>query len=369
MIRIGLESTSVCTSSRGGIQHYISSFIESLLANDRIRSDYELRLLYKLSRWRKRQYRYLPTGVRAQWYYERVLPVSKNVDLIHSLDSYSATSRHAKCIGTVYDLAVFKDRLQDERYSPERFRTKKRAKVTATLEVSDAVVTLSESAKKDLQELFGYPGEKIHVIPPGIDSQFLKHDPEDEKASEVLDGYGLTRGGYFLYVGNISFRKNVSNLIQAYADSGAPESVGLVLAGQQSAAANEILDTAHKLDLGDRLKLLGYVPDAVLPALYGGARAFLFPTYYEGFGIPILEAMACRTPVLIGNWGSAPEVANGHATMVDPFEVDSIAGGIAQLLAQTSPAVEEAAQHAARYTWSSCAERTVELYERVLNEK
>lgn len=368
MITIGLESTSVCTSSHGGIQHYITSFIDSLLENDRIRGEYDLRLLYKLSRWRKREYRYQPDGARAQWYYEGFLPVKRDIGLLHSLDSHSATSRKARTIGTVYDLAVFKDRLQDERYSPERFRTKKWEKIKTTLEHSHAIVTLSESTKQDLLELFEYPADQIHVIPPGIDPRFLDHTPGDKESADVLRGYQLVSGSYFLYVGDLSFRKNIPNLIQAYADSGASESVDLVLAGKRSAAANEILEAAGKLRLGSKLKVLGYVPDEALPALYGGSRAFLFPTYYEGFGIPILEAMACRTPVLIGNWGSAPEVANGHATTVDPFEVDSIAKGITQLLAQTSPALEEAAEHAARYTWSTCAQRTVELYERVLNE-
>jgi alpha-1,3-rhamnosyl/mannosyltransferase len=367
MITIGLESSSLCTPRRAGIQHYIISFVDCLLEDERCRSAYELRLLYKLSRYQKRRFRHLPLGARANWYYPGILPVSGRFGLIHSLDGQAVPSRKAKHIATVYDLAVFKERLQDNRYSPERFRKKKWDKVKALLDCSDAIMTLSANTKKDLLEHFDYPDHQIYVVPPGIDPAFLDHGPADGPPDEVLNRYGLKRDGYFLFVGEISHRKNIANLIHAYAQSGASESIDLVLAGRQSAALEEMLDGASTLNLRDRLKLLGHVPDEALPSLYSGSRAFLFPTYYEGFGIPILEAMACRTPVLIGNWGAAPEVANGHAVEVDPFEIDSIAHGISKILESKSPSVEEAASHAARHTWSACAERTVDLYETILN--
>jgi len=367
MIPIGLEASSLCTSRRGGIQHYIISFIDCLLENDRCRSAYDVRLLYKLSRYQNRRFRHMPTGARAKWYYSGVLPISRWLGLVHSLDGQAVPSRKAKHVATIYDLAVLKERLKDDRYSPESFRNKKRDKVKALLDCSDAIVTLSANTKQDLLEYFDYPDGQIHVIPPGIDPAFLNHGSEDGDPEEVLHRYELKRNGYFLFVGEISHRKNISNLIHAYARSGTSDSVDLVLAGQPSAATEEMLDAAGELNLGDRLKLLGHVPDEALPALYSGSRAFLFPTYYEGFGIPILEAMACRTPVLIGNWGAAPEVASGHAVEVDPFEIDSIAEGINRILESESPLVEEAARHAARYTWAACAERTVELYETILD--
>lgn len=367
MKHIGLESSSVCTTRRGGIQRYIISFIDSLLENEQIRSNYDVRLLYKISRYRERGLRHLPAGARAQWYYPGVLPVRRGIGLVHSLDSFAVPAKRAKRIGTVYDLAVFKSLLQDDRYSPERFRKKKWEKVTTLLKSSDAIVTLSENTKQDILEFFEYPAQKIHVIPPGIDPAFL-HSLPAVSPNESLKPYGLNHKGYLLFVGDVSFRKNVLNLVHAYAKSGAADSMDLALAGRTSEASAEIQRAATKIGLGNRLKLLGHVPDEDLPALYNGSRGFLFPTFYEGFGIPILEAMACRTPVLVGNWGAAPEVAAGHAIMVDPFEIDSIAQGIKQLLDTASPPVEEAAQHAARFTWSASAERMATLYEKVLNE-
>lgn len=367
MITIGLEASSLCTPRRAGIQHYIISLIDCLLGNERCRSTYELRLFYKLSRYRKRRFRHLPSGAHANWYYPGALPISSRIGLVHSLDGQAVPCRGAKHIVTIYDLAVFKERLQDDRYSPESFRKKKWDKVKALLDFSDAIVTLSTNTKQDLIEFFDYPNHRICVIPPGIDPAFLDFATGIEVSDEILDRYGLKSKGYFLFVGEISHRKNISNLIRAYAQSGTSESIDLVLAGQRSAATEEMLVEAGEFNLGDKLKLLGHVPDEALPSLYGGSRAFLFPTYYEGFGIPILEAMACRTPVLIGNWGAAPEVANGHAVEVDPFEIDSIAQGINRILDSESPSVEEAASHAARHTWSACAEQTVELYETLLN--
>lgn len=240
-------------------------------------------------------------------------------------------------------------------------------KIRQTVEVSDAIVTLSGSTKQDLLSFFDYPEDRIHIIPPGIESRFLSYLTDQTYAESALAKYRLQTKSYFIYVGHISFRKNVPALVRAYAQSSAVDSTDLVLVGPKSPIVSEIETIAKDLGIESQVKVIGKVPDEDLPSLYANSRGFMFPTFYEGFGLPILEAMACKTPVLIGNCGSAPEVAGGFATMVDPFDLDSIAQGINQLLESAHPCLNEAAHHAANYTWSSCVNQTVELYESVLN--
>jgi glycosyltransferase involved in cell wall biosynthesis len=140
--------------------------------------------------------------------------------------------------------------------------------------------------------------------------------------------------------------------------------INLVLAGNLSLGASEILRTIKDLNLEKKVNLIGYVPMNDLPCLYSEARGFLFPTFYEGFGIPILEAMLCRIPVLIGNRGAAPEIAGDYAVVVDPFDIESIAEGIKQVLEVDESSLAAAAEHAGKFTWAGCAEQTIEVYKR-----
>ncbi|MCH7958976.1 MAG: glycosyltransferase family 4 protein [Candidatus Hydrogenedentes bacterium] len=367
MISIGLEASSLCRSRRTGIQHYIANFVDSFLASEAFREEFSLKLLYKISRFRRREYRYRVDEGLSQWYYPRLLPIRNRFKLVHSLDRHPIPWKNCKRIATVYDIAVLKREHNDDRYASENSRKRIREKTTKILDCSDAIIALSESTKKDILEYFDYSDEDIHVIPSGVHASFLNFDSDGKSSNDVLKRCGLTHNGYFLFVGGITFRKNVSNLIQAYARSDTADSIELALAGEFSEQTSEIMETVRQLKLGERVRFLRYVSDSDLPHLHANARAFLFPTYYEGFGIPILEAMACRTPVLVGNRGAAPEVAGGHAVTVNPFEVEDIAVGIRRVLETSPETVEEAFQHASRFTWAASAERTASLYKEVLN--
>lgn len=367
MIEIGLEASSLCRSRRTGIQHYIANFIDSLLTKDMFAEEFSLKLLYKISRFREREFRYRVQEGLSQWYYPHLLPIRNRFKLVHCLDSHPIPWRNCKRIATVYDIAVLKSEHDGDWYSSESFRKGRREKTAKILEYSDAIVTLSESAKKDILEYFDYSDEDIHVIPSGVHASFLEFDPDAKSAADVLRRYHLTGNGYFLFVGGITLRKNVSNLVHAYAQSDTADSTELVLAGSFSEQTSEIMETVRQLNLSEKVKFLSYVSDAELPYLYANSRAFLFPTYYEGFGIPILEAMACRAPVLVGNRGAAPEVAGGHAVTVNPFQVDDIAKGIQRVLETTPEAVEKAFLYASQFTWAASAERTASLYQKVLN--
>src|SRR5262249_50257589 len=149
-----------------------------------------------------------------------------------------------------------------------------------------------------------------------------------------------------LFVGAISGRKNTVRLVQAYAQSRASKEYPLVLVGAMSYRGEDTLEAIQQCRLGERVRLLGYVPDKDLPALYAGAACFVFPTLYEGFGMPILEATASGTPVLTSTTGAAPEVSGGLAVSVDPYDVEAIADGIDRALETPAPAIAQAREHA-----------------------
>ena len=123
-----------------------------------------------------------------------------------------------------------------------------------------------------------------------------------------------------------------------------------------------MLEEIERANMNNAVSILGFVPDSDLPALYSGARAFLFPTYYEGFGLPILESMACGTPVLIGNRGAAPEVADGRAVSCDPFDVDSIASKIEEVADASREELEATRKYAQSFRWERNAEQACALY-------
>ncbi|HSB35649.1 MAG TPA: glycosyltransferase family 1 protein, partial [Thermoanaerobaculia bacterium] len=177
--------------------------------------------------------------------------------------------------------------------------------------------------------------------------------------------YGLP-DDYLLFVGQISGRKNTERLVEAFALSGAGDGFTLVLAGSLGRQAEKTLEAIRRRHLEKKVEILGYVADSELPALYAGAKGFLFPTIYEGFGLPILEAMACGTPVLTSNVGSAPEVSGDRAILVDPYSVGEIARGMEALLRVPACRTDDARRYAQQFTWTRCAEQTLAVYERLL---
>jgi alpha-1,3-rhamnosyl/mannosyltransferase len=161
-------------------------------------------------------------------------------------------------------------------------------------------------------------------------------------------------------VGELSTRKNLVRTLEAFEQSGLDDHV-LVLAGRPGHGHDEIEQAASRL--GERVRLVGHVGDSELPALYSAASTLCFATLYEGFGLPILESMRCGTPVMTATVGAAPEVADGHAVLVDPEDTADMAAGM-QRAVSLGPEEREAGRlHAETFTWDACASATVRVYE------
>jgi glycosyltransferase involved in cell wall biosynthesis len=240
---------------------------------------------------------------------------------------------------------------------------------TATRTLAD-----SEATRQDLVHYYRIPQEKIVVVYPGRD-EALAPVSDPAVLSAVRARYGLA-DPYLLYVGTLHPRKNLVRLVQAFSRLRARIStiqspisgLQLVIAGQKGWLYDEILIQIRRLNLVDRVVLTGYVPDADLPALLSGARAFAFPSLYEGFGLPVLEAMACGTPVVCSNTSSLPEVAGDAALAVDPLDTEALSDALARIVTDEGlrrELVERGFRQVQRFSWRRCAQEVMQVLEDV----
>lgn len=357
-MKIALDYSSAASPQPSGIGRYARQLSRCL---ERLAPNGQIQYLIKANQWRHRGH--LPYWVRPKvgWYETSLWKPLGHLDLLHGLDGRLPPLLGRPGVVTFHDLAPF--RLSLEGITSNRFLFKKFKDYTESLRRADLVLAVSQTTARDLEELFKVPRSRIRVTPLGVESRFKPTSDEQVLKRHGLDGLA---GSYLFYLGGLSRRKNLTRLIQAYGRSQVGRQLPLVLAGSLSFGNQEILDQLVELPPTHRVLLIGSVPEADLPALYSQAAGFLFPTLYEGFGLPILKAMACGTPVLTSTTGSAPEVAGGHALLADPYDLGSLSAAIEDL-PYLSPEERQAARgHARSFTWEQTARRTVRAYSEVL---
>ncbi len=225
------------------------------------------------------------------------------------------------------------------------------------------IIADSAATRNDLVRFYGAPAEKIQVVHLGLNPALCPV----ANPSPVLKKYGI-RGNYLLYLGTLQPRKNLLRLLTAFQKVHRQFSaVKLVLAGGKGWLFQQIQQQINHLQLNEWVTLPGFIPEQDKAALLSGATAYLFPSLYEGFGLPILEAMACGTPVLTSTVSSMPEVAGNAALLVDPHNVDAIAAGIMRLLEDTplrQSLVEKGFARAHGFSWHKTA---AEIWETLVN--
>ena len=235
---------------------------------------------------------------------------------------------------------------------------------------ADAIITISESSKRDLMRVYGVPEHKVSVIYEAASPGFAPASPQ--RVAEVRSRYGLPEH-YILALGTIEPRKNLIRLVAALRLLRRKDpQLSLVIVGKTGWLYQDFFQNLEKLDDPRAVLLSGYVPDADLPAVISGATAYVLASLYEGFGLPILEAMSCGTPVVCSNTSSMPELGGDAARYFDPYDTASMAAQIAAVLDDASLRSEMSArglQHAARFSWDKAADETFAVYERVLAQK
>jgi glycosyltransferase involved in cell wall biosynthesis len=268
-------------------------------------------------------------------------------------------------VATIHDLSF--------EHLPETFkrrsRTQLRLTVRRTAQKAAQILTLSEFSRRDIIETYAVDPERVFVTPPGAPSHFAPVTNETE-LRRIRTSYGIQRD-YILALGSIQPRKNLVRLINAYVslcrderDMPLPQ---LVLAGKRGWLEAETMRAAKEAEVRQDIRLIGYVPDADLPALYSGALCFAYPSYFEGFGLPVLEAMRCGTPVVAGNRTSLPEVTGDAAILVDPFDESQIANALTRLIKNADHRAElrvKGLERAAAFSWRNTARLTLQAYER-----
>ena len=262
---------------------------------------------------------------------------------------------------TVHDLSFLRH--------PEWFRFERasyyRLAVGRGVRHATRVIAVSQATASDLVEILRVSPDRIDVIPNGVDECF--QPTGDEEHAAVRQRYGLPPR-FFLYLGTLEPRKNLVRLILAYEQIAASCPIDLVLAGRNGWKTGPIHAQATRSAYAARIHFPGFVRRDDLPAMMGAADAFVYPSLFEGFGIPVTEAMACGTPVLTSNTSSLPEVAGEAALLVDPYDIDAIAKAM-QRLAEDERLRGELTvrgnERAARFTWRETARRTLETYSTV----
>ena len=234
----------------------------------------------------------------------------------------------------------------------------------------DAIITDSNQSKEDIVRFLPVKEKKVTVVPLAASEAYCPlPDGEIERA---LEKYGI-RLPYILYVGALESRKNLPGLLEAYAWLRHwSNEWTLVIVGARKWKYAPIFETTQRLGLEPYVHFTGYVEEEDLPALYNGADLFVFPSLYEGFGLPVLEAMACGTPVVTSNTSSLPEVVGDAALLVDPYNVEEIAASMRLVLEDKVLATdlrERGLARANEFTWERTARETITVYEKVLGRK
>jgi glycosyltransferase involved in cell wall biosynthesis len=241
-----------------------------------------------------------------------------------------------------------------------------RASMWAAVKRSNCILTVSEASKRDILHFFNVAPEKIVVVYNAIDDHFWLTPPEDE-VSRTQERYQLDHP-FVLYVGNIKPHKNLVRLIEAFDELRRTgfEDLKLLIIGDEISKLPSLRRSVHGHKLHKHVRFLGYVSDDTLRALYRLASVFVFPSLYEGFGLPPVEAMACGTPVVTSAGSAMEEVVGEAAILVDPLDVASIAAGIETADRQRDELVPLGLERAAHYTWERAVDAAVASYRRAL---
>lgn len=299
----------------------------------------------------------------------RATCAAEKVDLLHSPYFASPLRPNVPTVVTIHDVIP----LVLPRYGRALHARIYMRLVSAAARRARAIITVSNASKRDIVQTLGIPAERVHVIYNAVDSHM--RPAADESAVEgIKESYGLT-GDFVLFFGGFDVRKNVEAVIRAFhaARSSFPRPCQLVIAGALNLVGHPLYPDPRplirKLGLESEVIVTGRISEEEKPLLYSAATAFVFPSLYEGFGMPVLEAMACGTPVITSNVSSLPEVAGDAALLVDPTSVDAIAAAMVRLLSDPelrSELTSKGLRRASQFSCEALAARTLSVYREVV---
>lgn len=377
-LRIGIDCRTMLnpmSGERAGVGHYTFHIVKAVLALDR-KNSYVLYFDHRMPVSVTDDFQAPNVTIRRLPFsrYRAILPFAyahlliaaylnrDRLDVFHAPANVMPLSYNRPTVITVHDLAIYEH--------PEWFPTQiasTRLLVPQSIKKAAEIIAVSKTTKRDLLNLFEVPAKKIHVVYEAADTSLLKLK---DSAADVRKIYSLPKK-YILYVGTIDPRKNLTALIQAWQrlvhlHPDVVKDAALVIAGGTGYRGQDVLDLVATLQ-SPSIKVLGYISHNHKIRLMMGATAFVFPTRYEGFGLPVLEAMQLGTPVISTSVSSIPEVAGEAALLDDPEDVEQLAKNIRTVL--TRPALVSRLRRAGKlqakkFTWTAAARETLAVYRR-----
>ena len=307
----------------------------------------------------------LNKALKKRWVADAVLPSMFKGDVFHGPNFFLPAYADVGVI-TIHDLSVFKF---PQTHPVERLAQFER-EFKRSVQAASQVITDTETTRLEVMAYTGLPPDRVTAVTLGVSPAFkpLRADA----SMPVLGRYGLKHGSYLLCVSTFEPRKKIGQLLAAYRllPVALQRRYPLVLAGAAGWLNEELLAEIEAGQHQGWLRYLGFVPEHDLHSLYAGAASFCYPSVYEGFGLPPVEAMACGVPTVVADSSCLPEVTQGAALLMDPDDSDAFAGALSRSLLDEpwrSRAVLHGLKVAASYTWESCVNRTVEVYQKALN--
>ncbi len=379
-MRILINTLPYYNKGLGGLRTYTVGLLKALHASD---ADMEWHLVLRRADMEELgiasdpRFKCAPTtaltrlfkipGARFGWRHiaeQTVLPlVAGGYDVVHYLDSYGpmgGTGRTPLLL-TIHDIIP----LMDKPYFSGWVKTYLSRLMRHSIPKATALIIDSRVTADDVVAKLAYPANRFMIVPIGINDRFT---PATATEMQRVRGTYALAGPYLIFVGGISPRKNVARLIRAFAEVKARYRLPhqLVLAGKLAWEFEDVLQAIEEVKLGADLKVLGHVPDGDIPPLITGADAMTFISIDEGFGLPVVEAMACGTPVLTSNVSSLAEVGGDAAMLINPLDDQAIQTALAQLC-QDAPLREQmrarGLAHAGRYRWPVVADTVISIYQ------
>lgn len=372
-LRIGVNALYLIPGGVGGTEIYLRNLLEALAAIDR-RNQYFVYVNRETGVDlcpRAANFAPVETGVRAKFRPGRLIweqtalawsTFRQDLDILFSPGFTSPRWLHGQSVTVIHDL--------QHRRHPENFgRLELRAweaSVRQSVKRSKLLVAVSESTRADLEEIYETPKERVRVIPHGVEPDFFGLKENEAYDEAPLAELGLKPRGYLLAVSTVHPHKNWERLLGAYKllrNEGTEHD--LAICGLPGKAWKSVQDKVAEMGLSEHVKLLGWQPRRTLLTLFKYGEALVFPSTFEGFGMPVIEAQACRLPVACSDIPPLREIAAGAAELFDPTKEDEIAAAVARVLrdpALRGRNVQAGLRRAKNYTWRRAAERTLATF-------
>lgn len=380
-MRVGIDCRTILNPGRGeqaGIGHYTYYLVKGLLKLDK-KNEYVLFFDSRMDRERAQEFE--QSNVKVKFFpfsqYRRFLPVGyshllitgflmrERLDLLHAPATSLPLTYRGRAVVTVHDLAIYKH----PRLFPRGQFLSTKLVVPRSIRRAKRVIAVSEATKRDIRTMFKVAEKRITVVYEG----FIR-ERAAKGVVDVREKYGLKRP-YVCFVGTIEPRKNLVNLIKGFrsvANLPSMKKVDLIFAGAPGWKYGDVIAAIKDAKLGDRLRYLGYLPHHDKMQLIEQSAAFAFPSVYEGFGLPVLEAMSLGAPVITSRVSALPEVAGTAAIFVNPHKFREIGQAIAKVVGTKrlrDKLVDEGRRRSAMFSWDATARETLRVYRDVLAKK